>query len=361
MTDIFTPGTINELQLKNRFVRSATHDNTCDAGGFVTDNTVDIYLDLARGQVGLIISGHAYVDESGIPSFSMMGIDDDDKIEGLSRLTDAVHSEGGCVFAQLNHGGRNTRPDLARGPILAPSAVPHRVFRNIPKELSTDQIYELIEKFAQAAARAKRAGFDGVQFHAAHGYLISQFHSPYTNKRKDEFGGSLENRTRFLSEILKFSRKKVGADYPLIAKINSQDFVRDGFSLEDSTGLVKDAQGMGLDAIEVSGGVMESQSKITRRRITSEEHEAYFREAAEIYKKNTSIPIILVGGMRSLSIMRLMLENKIADFISMSRPLIRDPHLIRKFMDGTLERTDCLSCTGCMNPENSYLQCVNVG
>jgi len=360
MSMLFKPGTIGNLNIKNRFVRSATHDNTCDAKGFVTEKTLEIYRDVARGQVGLIITGHAYVDERGIPSFSMMGIDNEDKVEGLSKIVNAVHAAGSLVFVQINHGGRNTRPDLANGDIFAPSAVPHRVFRNIPKALSKNQIQELIDKFAQATLRAKQAGFDGVQFHAAHGYLISQFHSPFTNKRKDEFGGSLENRTRFLHNIVKASRNLVGKDYPLIMKVNSQDFLKDGFSLEDSSWLAGMAADFGLDAIEISGGVMESQSKITKRKIATEDEEAYFKEAAELYKTKTSLPIILVGGLRSLSIMDLLLEGKISDFISLCRPLIHDPSFVKKLMDGTVDKSDCMSCSKCMNPENSYLQCVNV-
>jgi 2,4-dienoyl-CoA reductase-like NADH-dependent reductase (Old Yellow Enzyme family) len=345
---LFEPFNLAGLELKNRIVRSATYEKRADVDGFVTDALIEFYKELTRGGVGLIITGNALVHVSGRSVPQMICIHNDFYIEKLKRLTDAIHNLGGKVIIQLVHGGRQCFPALLGGERpLAPSEVYDPSTKITPREMTNEEIWEIIEAFGEAARRAMYAGFDGIQIHGAHGYLVSEFLSPHTNRRTDYWGGDEERRFHFLEEVYKAIRKEVGNNYPLLIKMNADDFVEGGLKPEESLRIAKRLEELGIDAIEVSGGMYESGTKTAQLNILKKEQEAYFRESARLFKRELNVPIILVGGIRSKDVAEDILQKGDADLISLSRPLIREPDLPNKFLAGK-ERTDCISCNGCM-------------
>jgi 2,4-dienoyl-CoA reductase-like NADH-dependent reductase (Old Yellow Enzyme family) len=254
MTQLFTPHSVGSLTLPNRLVRSATAERMADEAGRPLPKMIALYRQLAEGGVGLVVSGHMYVHPTGKAHPEMTGIDTDELIPYLCALTDAVHAGGGLAAVQINHAGLKSDPE-AVPEALAPSAVEdERLAKRTPRSLIIEEIETLIDAYAQAARRAKEAGFDAVQIHAAHGYLVSQFLSPAANKRMDEWGGSLENRIRFLRRTAGAVRAQVGADYPVFVKLGMMDGLEDGLTLEEGQQVVANLKGMGLDAVELSGG-----------------------------------------------------------------------------------------------------------
>ncbi len=351
MDRVFQPGEINGMKLDNRFVRSATWEGMATEEGACTVNLIDLLVSLAEGGVGLIISSHAYVSKEGQAGPWQLGIYDDGLIPGLRKMTDAVHEKGGRIVAQLAHAGFFAGQKLTGSMPLAPSLV--EGFGKSPrKEMTVEDIGHVVQAFSRAAGRAKAAGFDGVQIHSAHGYLLNQFLSPAFNQRIDAYGGDIRNRVRIHLEVLGGIREAVGPDYPVLIKMNSQDFVENGLTMEDSVmGGVLLQQG-GIDAIELSGGMVISSLNMgpSRAGIKSEEKEAYFREAAVGFKKKISLPLILVGGNRSFEVAERLLEEGTADYISMSRPFIREPDLINRWKDGDRQKAACLSDNQCFAP-----------
>lgn len=202
-----------------------------------------------------------------------------------------------------------------------------------------------------AAQRAREAGFDGVQLHAAHGYLMNQFLSPLFNKRTDDYGGTVENRYQVLRNVLKKVRSTVGDEFPILIKLNSQDYLEGGLTLEDSLKIGRLLQEDGIDAIELSGGTLQSGKLMpSRMGITNEEKEAYFLEAAKVFKEQIKVPLILVGGLRSLTVAERIVEQGFADYISMSRPFVREPDLIKRWKAGDVRKATCLSDNQCFGP-----------
>ena len=355
MSILFEAGNIAGLELKNRLVRSATAERMCDEDGRPEQAMLDLYADLARGGVGLIITGHAFVHESGKAHPSMTGVHRDDLIPSLRALSEVVHRESGSkrssVVMQINHAGRQTSEEtIGRSPV-APSPVTQVRGAPRPHELTEAEIRELIAAFGRAAGRAKEAGFDGVQLHGAHGYLINQFCSPASNWRRDRWGGSIARRLRFLEEVAAAVRDEVGGDYPLLIKLGIQDFVRDGLTLDDGVEIVRHLADWGLDAVEISGGMGTTSS---RKDILRPEDEAYFLPQARRAREATDLPIILVGGMRSLDVMESILEEGAADFIAMCRPLIREPDLPNQWREGRAEPAACISCNSCWPGAGEY-------
>ncbi len=352
---LFSPVKLNSLEIKNRFVRSATNEYMADPEGHVTERLVHIYRGLAEGGAGLIITGFMYVHPSGKSSPGQTGIYSDELIPGLKEITDTVHEAGdgggeARVVAQIVHGGRQVRAKYAHGDIIAPSAITDKKTGITPREMIEEEIESAIGWFTDAIIRAKESGFDGVQLHCAHGYLLSQFHSPYTNRRADRWGGSLENRTRITVELVRKARDRVGEDFPILIKMNASDFIDGGIDLPESIEVARILSRNGIDAIEISGGMAESEGNPSvRKDISREEEEAYFRKYAEQIKPAVDIPVILVGGMRSFKVMEEIVQEGIADLLSMSRPFIREPDLVQKFMDGKKDRADCISCSKCFN------------
>jgi len=365
------PMKIGNLKIKNRFVRSATYEGMAHEG-HVTDKHVELYKDLAEGGVGLIITGYTYVQKSGIAFAEKMGIHNDELISGLRRIADIVHehSEDCKIALQLVHCGRQSRPLKNT---LAPSAVLEKLTNKMPKEMSTEEIGETIEAFAQGVRRAKEAGFDAVQLHGAHGYLISEFLSPYTNKRTDEYGGSTVNRFRFVEEIYKRSVELVGKDFPILIKINGDDFLDGGVTVEESKNIASKLSKLGFAAIEVSGGMWETVKRSkkelgwkptfipeSRMFVGTKNEVAYNLPSAKEIKKVIDVPLILVGGINSLDLVEQILAEGSADFVSLCRPLIREPALPNRWLKGIGEsKVECIYCNGCMSSlMTTGLRCV---
>jgi 2,4-dienoyl-CoA reductase-like NADH-dependent reductase (Old Yellow Enzyme family) len=319
-----------------------------DVEGRPTPALVALYGRLARGGVGLIITGHMYVHPSGKAHPGMVGIYSDSLVPDLAQLADAVHRENGRVAVQINHGGMQCRGPSATDPI-APSAVASPVLPQHAREISVNEIGVLIRAYGQAARRTQEAGFDGVQIHAAHGYLVNEFLSPLVNRRTDEWGGSTERRTRFLRAVCQEVRRQVGPRYPVFIKLGMVDHVEGGLTAEDGVQVVAALEAMGMDAVEISGGIagiVGSRANI-RPATRSESEEAYFRPLAAQARPATALPIALVGGFRSRAVMDQVLDAGDADFIALCRPLICEPDLPSNLRLGLQERSSCVSGNRC--------------
>jgi len=351
MSALFEKTTVNSMTLKNRFVRSATWEGMATDEGGCTTQLIDLMTQLADGGVGLIISGHAYVSREGQAGPKQMGIYEDRLLPGLTQMASAVHARNGKIIAQLAHAGCQAATSLSGLPAMGPSI---RKGEKAPfcREMTTIEIAEVIAAFAAGALRAQKAGFDGVQIHAAHGYLLSQFLSPFFNKRKDAYGGSIENRARIVLEVLGSIRQTTGKSFPVLIKVNSEDFVEDGFSRRDMLDVCKMLESAGVDAIELSGGTPFSGKYIPVRtgKFDTADRQVFYRHAAQDYKANIKTPLILVGGIRSLEVAEQLIEASETDYIAISRPLIREPKLIQRWQSGDRTKAACQSDNLCFKP-----------
>jgi 2,4-dienoyl-CoA reductase-like NADH-dependent reductase (Old Yellow Enzyme family) len=334
-------------------VRSATAEGLATFDGCPTQELKEVYCRLAEGEVGFIITSGALIEAwkqypKALGLLSPFAIYDDRYIEAWKEIISAVHERGTKIAMQIGHLGRQDIAKLRGSAPIAPSAVPINTGGVVPQEMTLQDITDIVEKFAQACRRVKEAGFDAVQFHGAHGNLITNFMSPFTNLRTDDYGGSTENRARFLVEIISRARELVGPDFPLMIKLSFSDFVDGGFDADEAIRVSKIIARAGIDCIEVSGGTLsETKEHIAVKGIRSEDQESYFRAYAETLKKHVSIPVILVGGHRTPAVMAEIVEDSGADFISLSRPLIREPELIKRWKNGDLKKAQCISCNQC--------------
>jgi len=358
MSILFEPIDLNEMTVPNRFVRSATNDRRAEISGEANASLIGVYEALTAGGVGLIITGHAYVQWAGKASPTMIGVHEDSMVPGLKQLVEAVHKHGAKIVIQINHAGRQTASAVIGETPVAPSAVHNPFTEETPRALTEEEIEETIDAYVAAAERGKTAGFDGVQIHCAHGYLGSQFISPYTNKRTDQWGGSLENRMRFPLEILRRIRKATGKNYPVMTKLNSEDFLEGGLTLEDSAAIAKALSQEGIDAVEVSGAIAESLEKALKKNITEESDEAFFRSNAAKIKEAIDVPLMLVGGLRSPGLMEEIVNAGEADMVSLCRPLIREPDLVARWKQGEKKKADCISCNGCQKYKDEPVRCI---
>ncbi len=350
MSILFQEGKMNGLTLSNRFVRSATWEGLADdRTGFCTDRLVELARTLADGRVGLIIMGYAYVLPEGKQMPKKTGIYSDDHIPGLRKLCDAVHDAGAKIAAQLVHAGGQTTPEFTGGKRpKGPSAVKNPAHGTTPAEMDEADIQEAVRAFALAAGRANAAGFDAVQLHGAHGYLINQFLSPFTNKRTDAWGGSVENRSRFALAVYQAVREEVGAGYPVFIKLNSEDCVDGGLTVGDALHCAKALEAAGMDAFEISGGTpYAGKLGPARPRINTPDQEAYFLDNAKAFRKELSAPLMNVGGYRSFETAEQAVQKNHTDFIAMSRPFVREPDLVKRWMSGDRAKAACISCNGC--------------
>jgi 2,4-dienoyl-CoA reductase-like NADH-dependent reductase (Old Yellow Enzyme family) len=401
---VFTPAWVGPLQVKNRLVRSATYENAATSGGEVSEFLVELYRTLAKGGVGLIITGIAGVYSKALSPHLFIRADNDSFIQSLKKIPRAVRELAlDCrVMLQLHHPGRqvihreNTaklmpllppalvayirkHPEVMLPPTeavhevepTAPSAVYDATFDRTPRALTLDEIGEIIEAFAEGVRRAQEAGFDGVQLHAAHGWLLSSFLSPRTNQRGDQYGGSTENRTRIVKEIYQRARKKVGDRFPILIKFNTTDFIPGGTDLDEVVRVGKILCKVGFAAIEASGGMWESCTRTkeelgwppvllaeSRTGIETYDQEAYFLPGAKALKEKTNGTVILVGGFRSFSKIEEVLTSKVADFVSLSRPLIRQPDLPNLWRSGEgQDKAECISCNACLPIGSARLGC----
>ena len=372
---LFAPGRIGHLVLPNRLIKSATLENLATPDGLPTAAMGRFYERLARGGAGMLITGFAYVNRTGQSYPLQSGAHTDAMIAAWRPITAAVHAHGAKIAMQIAHGGRQTKPKALGGrrPV-APSAMPNLLYFSWARSMTDAEIRQTIADFAAAAARVKAAGFDAVQLHAGHGYLISSFLSPLTNRRRDQWGGDFQRRFRFLEEVYLAVRQAVGPDFPVMAKLNINDFVALGLIPRDSFPAARALAEMGLDALEISGGIYETALHIMRgeapveifgrgrhrlerwllaaalglqkRRTRFEE--AYFRKYAEKLKLQLTIPLILVGGIRRPAVAEEIIASGIADFVSLARPLIREPGLPRKWRAGEAAPALCRSCNRCL-------------
>ena len=348
---LFEPFQIKDLGIPNRFVRSATYDGLADKNGRVSERQMSLYEELARGKVGLIITGIAYVDVTGRISPSQNSITCEDDIAGFSQLTGMVHNLGAKIAVQLFHAGRETGKIYQKRPALAPSFIADDPLFSAPhREIEEDEIGQVIAAFGKGAARARAAGFDAVQIHGAHAYLLSQFLSPFTNRRKDKWGGSLENRLRLHRDIIRAIRSEVGADFPVLMKLGVEDGFTGGLEFQVGFAAAETLAHGSLDAIEISSGLRGRGYKHSefRRGIDRPNREGYFRDWCHEIKGRVDIPVIMVGGIRSLGTAANMIQDGTADLVSLSRPLIREPDLIARWQSGDLRPATCVSCNRCM-------------
>ena len=361
MTTLFEETTINGLTMRNRILRSATWEGMCEQDGRPSEKLINCYRNLAQGGIGLIISGYTFVrpDGKGLPG--KMGIHTDDFATDYENLTSTVHNAGGKIAIQLVHAGGETKSTYAGRQPLAPSAVKVDQYPEMPAELTKEEIIDTISAFGEGARRAKAWGFDGVQLHGAHGFLINQFLSPLTNRRADEYGGGIENRCRFLLEVYRKVREAVGPDYPVFIKLNASDHLDGGLEIDDAVYAAKAIAKVGIDAIEVSAGTPASGEKgPVREKILKPEKEAYNLPLARRIKEAVSCPVMVVGGLRSYEIAEKTVKEDGMDYIAMARPLIREPALVNRWLQGDRSSAKCISCNSCFMPglEEGGIYCV---
>jgi len=328
MNTVFESSKIGTLCLANRFIRSATWEGMADDDGKCSSRLIELMSKLAQGGVGLIITGHAYVHQNGRHSLWQLGIDRDELIPDLKKMTQVVHEQNGKIAVQLGYGGAYLSKSRLRS-------------------LSGADIREVVNAYEHAAVRALKADFDAVQIFAAHGFLLSQFLCPRYNDRTDLYGGNIENRARILLEVLEAVRKTVGSGFPVLVKLNSQDFVENGLGLKEALQVGLMLEDRGIDAIELSGGLLNNPN-ILRDYIKSEEDEAYFQNEARAFKEKVKVPLILVGGIRSYKIANQLIQEGAADYISMCRPFICEPDLIKRWQSGNRTKAACISCNNCV-------------
>jgi 2,4-dienoyl-CoA reductase-like NADH-dependent reductase (Old Yellow Enzyme family) len=350
MNSLFDQTTINGMTLQNRLARSATWEGMCDAEGRPGNKLISFYRELARGGVGLIITGYTFVSPEGKQLPGKMGIHRDDFEDSMEEMTHAVHDAGSRVCIQLVHAGGQTDTATAGQQPIAPSGIQTDQYPEMPAEMSREDISAVITAFQNGARRAQKWGFDAVQIHGAHGYLISQFLSPLTNRRQDEYGGPIENRCRFLLEVYEAVRSAVGPDFPVMIKLNGSDNLEGGFTIEDAVFAAKVLDKAGINCIEVSGGTPASGDRSPARiKIDSPEKEAYNLPLAHRIKAAVTCPVMVVGGFRSFAVAEKTIRES-ADYVSMARPFIREPGLALRWQTGDSSPARCISCNGCFKP-----------
>lgn len=354
MSILFEPFTINRLQIKNRFIRSATVDNL-GKDMMVSQAQLDFYRELALGEVGLIVSSGLFPSLDGWAAPGQLGIHNDAMIPSLSKLVNVVHQNGGKIAAQLMHAGWFGNPALSGFQVVGPTAMVNPSNNLQVRELSSDEVYEHVHIFVDAACRAIEAGFDAVQIHAAHGWLVSSFLSPVTNHRQDEWGGSPEKRASFLIRIVEGIRKFAGKDYPILIKLGLKDYHPHGKTVSEGIDSTKRFITAGVDAIEVSEGI-EDQAF---HHIRLDAVRPYYLEECRQLKEAISKPVILVGGMRRLADIQQVVDEGTADAVSMCRPFIMDQHIVKKFRLGLAESSQCNSCNRCVDEMHKQnIHCV---
>jgi len=348
---LFSSVRIGEMEVKNRIVMPAMVTGHAGRDGKVTEHHINWYEARAKGGVGLIVVEFTYVSRYGTAGPDLLGIWHDGLIPGLQELVERIHVHDSKIFIQLGHGGRQSSSAYTGGvrPV-APSPIPCPVRGEIPDELSIEMIEEIIRDFSQAARRAKTAGFDGVEIHGAHGYLISEFMSPYANKRNDAYGGDFRGRMKFPLEIIKAVRTEVGRDFPVIFRLSANEYVPDGNGIEESKRIARLLEEAGVDCIHASAGVYESFWSLIRPYGTSEGINA---SDAEAIKQVVDIPVITVGRIKSPEIAEEILKQEKADMVALGRQLICDPDWPLKAAAGNFDEIrPCIGCTqGCINRE----------
>ncbi len=370
---LFTPAWIDKLEIKNRFVRSATYEGMGTSNWGPSDELRRLYEDLSNGGVGLVITGGAFVKRH--KNFRLAGraptpfaMDDDNEIGAWKSVTKRVHECGAKIAMQITHPGGRDNPVLRGDTPISSSDIKDKRGDVVARTMSVEEIGHVVEDFAQACRRVMESGFDAVQLHGGHGFLISSFISPYLNNRTDQYGGSTENRARFITEIVERVRELLDENYPVMIKMNCDDFIPGGLDTDEAVRIAEIIVGSGISCIEVTGGLPESRyflgSLESQLLKPSGKYggEAYFRTSGFAIKEAVNVPVILVGGMRTLSVMEEILEEGAADFVSLSRPFIREPALVKRWASGDLAKAQCISCNQCLdNVFRNSLRCYAKG
>lgn len=311
---------IRDLALENRLVLPPMATEKSGNGGTVTKELCDYYAEKTGDRmIGLVIIEHSFISQEGKASPAQLSIAGDQDIAGLAKLVEIIHGNGSRVFAQLNHAGGAASEAVTGCRPMAPSAVPMPNRETVPREMSRGDIEKVISDFAGAAVRARSAGFDGVELHSAHGYLLNQFYSPLTNRRTDAYGGTLDGRIRLHLEVIKAVRDAVGGDCPIALRLGACDYQESGTTKEDSVKAAKAFEQAGVDVLDISGG-------FCRYTNPYDKSEGYFSELSEAVRQAVSIPVILTGGIvRAQTAERLLREGK-ADLIGVGRAILKDSH-----------------------------------
>ncbi|WED24703.1 NADH:flavin oxidoreductase [Vibrio sp. JC009] len=356
MKGLFEESQIGNMLVKNRFVRSATWENMTTEHGHMTDSLYEIYDELAKGEVGLIITGYANIVPEEQPNPGMMGMYDDSFLDEYKKLTDLVHQSDAKILMQLAYGGTKTTHNVGSRVIFAPSEVAERGTKTLGKAMTKDEIDYIVNAFALAAGRAKQAGFDGVEIHGAHTYLINQFLSPYYNRREDEYGGSLENRMRFLLEIYREMRKVVGEDFPILVKLTATEFFEDGLTFDETRIICKKMEEIGVDGIEISGNIHGKANDMVGEAYDGHaiQEEGYFLEYGKVISEEVNIPVITVGGLSDINTIEEMAANTNIGYFAIARPLLSEPQLIKRWKEGDRSPAICERCSKCRTRRGNF-------
>lgn len=339
---LLQPGKIGNVTLENRMIMPAMGSGHGGMDGSVTDDLIEYFAARAKGGFGLIITEYTFVEPAGKANPGQLGICSDEFIPGCRRLTDRIHAEGGKIFMQLHHAGRETMQQTTGLQPVAPSAIPCPVLGGRPRELSTEEVYNLIEKFGDAAVRAQKAGFDGVELHAAHGYMIAQFLSSHTNKRTDEFGGDLTGRARFAVEIIRNIKKKCGG-FPVCVRISGEELVEGGRQITETKALARLLERGGADALHISLGTYAVMPYMVP---PSNVPIGFITKYAEAVKKSVKIPVATVGRINDPVLADSLIEDGIADFVSLGRASLADAEFPLKVQENRIDEIS--PCIGCL-------------
>ena len=340
---ILNKGQIGSLELKNRMIMPAMGSRHGTSDGKVNEELIEYYAARARGGFGLIIVEFTCIDPVGRALPGQLMADTDECIEGFQLLTNRIHEEGGKAFLQLQHSGRQTVSYFTGAQPVAPSPIPCPVNKELPKELTIEEIQIIIEKFGDAALRAQKAGFDGVEIHGAHGYLPAQFMSSYSNKRLDEYGGDIIGRAKFSMEVIENIKRKCGNDFPISFRISADERVDNGRKPDETAIIAKYLELAGADAIHVSTGVYASMRYMVA---PANVPNGFNLEDTKVIKKSVKVPIIAVGRINDPSLADHIIEEGIADYVALGRASLADPEFPKKVVEG---RVDEISpCVGCL-------------
>ncbi len=350
--NLFSPARIGKLEIRNRICFAATSSELADKDGYVGEEIAEYYAERARGGTGLVIVEATYIEQEGKRLHHNAMLHDDRYIPGMRRIVEAVHAGGARIALQLNHGGRESIPEVSGSAPLAPSPVASQ-FTGIgdavvPRELTVEEIARIVRRFADAAERACKAGYDAVELHGAHGYLIGTFLSPDSNLRSDAYGADVRGRARFYIELVRAIKERLGEDFPVICRINGSDHVPAGLELDESIQIALMLERAGADSISVSGGVHASRPYMVIPGM-GVERGCYLRHS-EAFRRHLRIPVMTVGRINTPALAEQALARGEADFICLSRALIADPAFPVKAAAGEIDRiAPCIACNECIS------------
>lgn len=320
MKNVKTRMSIGNLELEGRIIMPPLGTYKCDENGYVTGEVIEYYRERAKNpNVSMIITEHAYISQKGKAKANQLSVADDTVIPGLQRLVDAIHAENTKAFAQLNFAGSASLGEVTGMQPIAPSAIvlpttPQMGDPVPPKAMTKADIEEVVENFVAAARRAKQAGYDGIEIHSAHAYLLNQFYSPLTNHREDEYGGTLENRLRIHREVLRAVRSAVGDEYPISVRLGGYDDMEGGNTLVDAVEAARILSAENIQLLSLTGGMCRYMRK-------GHKEAGYFGDMAAAVRKVTNVPILLTGGVKTLQDAEELLEKDITDFVGVGRQL----------------------------------------